>query len=148
MGLAETKFGSALAQTYPIGREECHPGHHPSSLACSQGERLLDPKVIHDLQCHNGRIPVGKMFGGTTGRAMTQWLDGQEVHRISQLLIIELVMVERNSHAHRVDEDAGRLGGIVVIIGESIAGLDTAQVGNLDSLCSRHSENISVDSVN
>lgn len=78
------------------------------------------------------------MFGGTTGRAMTQWLNGQEVHRVGQLLVIELIMVERDGHAHRIDQNACRLGGIVVVIGEGITGLDTAQVGNLNSLCRRH----------
>jgi hypothetical protein len=57
---------------------------------------------------------------------MAEWLNGQEVHGIVQSIIVELFMVQRHGHAHRVDEHACWLGGIILALAEGVAGLDTA----------------------
>lgn len=69
---------------------------------------------------------------------MAQWLDSQEVHGIVQGIVDELFVIQRHGHAHRINEHARRLGGIVLALGEGVSGLDSAEVGDCDGLSSSH----------
>lgn len=106
---------AARQPTYPLWSQQSHADNHPSTLASSQDKRLLDPQCVHDLQCHDGRIPVCEVLGGTTGCPMAQRLDSEQVYRVRELRVAELITIERYRGAHRVDEDTCRLGGIVAI---------------------------------
>jgi hypothetical protein len=78
------------------------------------------------------------MLGRAAGRSVAQGLDGQEVHRGGELRVLELGLVERHGHAHRVDEHAGRLGRVVGVVCEGVAGFDAAQMGDLDGFGGGH----------
>ena len=69
---------------------------------------------------------------------MTQGLDGQEVERIGERAVIELVLVQRHGRAHGVDEHACRLLGIVTVPGQAVSGLDPTEVRDLGRRCGGH----------
>lgn len=130
-------FGSAnghstqlceISQTNTFRSQQRHPGDHPTTLAGTQSVRLLDSELVHHLQGHDGRVPVGEMLGRAAGGSMAQGLNGQQVERIGELLILKLRVVQRHGRAHGVDEHACRLLGVVRISRQLISGLDAAQV--------------------
>lgn len=54
-------------------------------------------------------------------------------------MILVLLLVKLRGGGERIDEDEGWFGGIVGV-GHLVAGLDTAEMGDLDSLGGRHYE--------
>jgi hypothetical protein len=76
---------------------------------------------------------------GRAGRgAVAQRLDGQQVGGRGELGVVELGLVEGHGGAHGVDQHDGRLPGVVRAEREGVAGLDTAQVGDLDGCFGCH----------
>lgn len=49
--------------TYLFWCQKCHSYRDPSTLARTQYKRLGDAQGIHDLDVHNGRVPVGEVLG-------------------------------------------------------------------------------------
>lgn len=125
-------------ETYPLRGQNGHTGDHPSTLTRAKSKSLLDIELVHDLQGHDGSVPVGEVLDRTAGGAVAERLDGQQVDGIRQRLAVELVVVERDGCAHGVDEDDGGLGGVDLVPGKAVAGRDATEVGDLDGGCGCH----------
>ncbi len=83
------------------------------------------------MQVHDGSVPVGEVLALRPRLAVAQQLDGEEVHRVCELLVAVLAAVELGGGGEGVDEDQGRLGGVVGVW-HLVAGFDAAQVGHVD----------------
>lgn len=72
-------------------------GHQQREMtlkSTNQYKSLLDSQRLHDLQVHEGRIPICEVFVRSAGLAMTQELDGEEVHSGGELRVAILASVE------------------------------------------------------
>lgn len=132
------RIGRAVNPTYSFGSQKCHAGDHPTALRSAESEGLVDAELVHHLEGHDGRVPVGEVLDRAAGGAMAERLDGQQVDGVSQRLAVELVVVEGDGGAHGVDEHDGGLGGVDLVPGETVAGRDAAEVGNLERGRSGH----------
>lgn len=84
----------AFNKTYPFGGKERHADHDPASLAGAESEGLGDAEGIHDLERHDGGVPVREVLRGGGCGTVPEGLDGQEVDGICQVLAGELRVVE------------------------------------------------------
>lgn len=124
----------------PARRQERHARDDPSALAGAEGVRLGDAQAVHDLQGHDGTVPVGEVVHSlTAGGPVAQRLDRDKVGRRGESLVRELGLVQGDGHAHAVEQDDGRLGGVdVAVARDGVPGSDAAQVGNGDCVAGSH----------
>ena len=117
--------------TYPIRSQKRHPHRDPPALTRAQHKGLLDAQRLHHLQVHDGRVPVREVLALGARLAVPEQLDGQQVHRVRQLLVAVLLAVQLRRGGEGVDEHERRLRGVVGI-GHLVAGFDAAQVRDLN----------------
>lgn len=126
------KGETKVIQTYPVWGQESHADYYKTTLAGPEGKCLFNMKRIHDLKSHDSCIPVCELLRNRAGRAMTQWLNGQEIDCIGQCFLLKLHIKERRGCAHGVDEHDGRFRGVQGATRESIPSTDAAEMGDLD----------------
>lgn len=90
--------------TYPFWSEQCHTDDHPASLASTESKCLVDLQGIHDLERHNGGVPISEVLGGAACRPMAKGLNRQEIQGVGESLAVELGLEEGGRSAHGVDQ--------------------------------------------
>jgi hypothetical protein len=75
-GAFERAFGGE-GETYG---QEGHADGDPAALAGAEDEGFGDAEGGHDLEVHDGRVPVGEGFGLGACGAVAEELDGEEVN--------------------------------------------------------------------
>lgn len=68
---------------------------------------------------------------------MTKEFNGNQIHGICKLFVFVLRLIELGRGGEAIDEDQGRLRGIVDMR-HLVCGIDATKVRDTDSLCVRH----------
>lgn len=117
--------------------QQSHPHGNPTTLARSQDKSLVDAHCVHNLDVHNGRIPIRPLLLLGSCLTVSQQLNSHQIHGICELLVAELGAVKVGRRGEGVDEDECRLRA-VVRIGEGDGGVYAAEMGDVYDLMFRH----------
>lgn len=117
----------------PVRRNQCHSHGNETTLRSPRREGFLNPKLVEQLECHDGCVPVGLCLRLPTMRqSMAQRLDCDEIGGVDKLLVGELGQVVVRRGGEGVEQDQRRFGMVQNCSGRAIANLDSSQMGDAE----------------
>lgn len=119
-------------RTHSVRVQQSQSRNNPPALTSPQRKSLFNPKCIHKLHNHHCRIPIRKRLltrRSQLALSMSQWFHSDQVHGLSQFLVLELFKVEIGRGRKAVDQDES---GLVLLVRAShtVAHFQATKMGN------------------